>query len=207
MEKMNLEQKIARGISLIFDPFIVPTWGFILLLFSPFYFSTFLLFQAKLYILSIVFVSTFLVPVITIGLIKYFSHNEINVSIWNDRLLPFLITAISYYIGYSFLRHMIFFSFFKIFLISAAITIILLLLVSSKWKISVQTAGIGGLTGIYLAVCFRFYLNAFFPVCILFLICGMIGTSRLILKRHTPTQVYAGFLLGFITNYAIIMYF
>jgi len=206
MRKMNLEQKIASGISLIFDPFIVPTWGFILLLCSPFYFSNFLLFQAKLFILSIVFVSTFLVPVITMGLLKYLSHNEINFLNRKDRLLLFLITAVSYYIGYSFLKQMIFFSPFKIFLISAAITIILLLLVSLKWKISVQTAGIGGLTGIYLAVCFRFYLNAFFPVCLLFFICGMIGTSRLILKRHTPAQVYAGFLLGFVVNFVIIMY-
>jgi len=206
MRKMNLEQKIARELSLIFNPFIVPTWGFLLLLFSPFYFSTFLVFQAKLFILSIVFVSTFLIPVITMGLIKYFSHYEINFSNRKDRLLPFLITAVSYYIGYSFLRQMIFFSSFKIFLISAAITILILLLISSKWGISVQTAGIGGLTGIYLAVCFRLFINAFFPVCILFLICGMIGTSRLILKRHTPAQVYAGFLLGFIINYTIIMY-
>ncbi|MBK5202254.1 MAG: hypothetical protein JJE45_00850 [Prolixibacteraceae bacterium] len=207
MENLNLEQKIAKVISILFDPFIVPTWGFLLLLLSPFYFSTFLIFQAKLFILAIVFVSTFVVPVFTMWLIKYFSHNGINFSNRKDRLLLFLITAVSYYIGYSFLRQMIFFSSFKIFLISAAITILLLLLVSSKWKISVQTAGIGGLTGIYLAVCFRFSLNAIFPVCILFLICGMIGTSRLILKRHTPAQVYAGFFLGFITNYAIVMYF
>ena len=203
---MNLEQKTAKGISILFDPFIMPTWGFLLLLFSPFYFSTFLILQAKLFILSIVFVSTFLVPVIIMGLIKYFYNNEINFSSRKDRLLLFLITAVSYYIGYSFLKQMIFFSSFKIFLISAAITILLLLLISSKWKISVQTAGIGGLTGIYLAVCFRFFLNALFPVCILFLICGMIGTSRLILKKHTPAQVYAGFLLGFITNYVIILY-
>ena len=206
MENLNLEQKIAKVISILFNPFIVPTWGFLLLLLSPFYFSTFLIFQAKLFILSIVFVSTFIVPVITMWLIKYFSHNGITFSNRKDRLLLFLITAVSYYIGYSFLRQMIFFSSFKIFLISAAITILLLLLVSSKWKISVQTAGIGGLTGIYLAVCFKFSLNAIFPVCILFLICGMIGTSRLILKRHTPAQVYIGFLLGFITNYAIVMY-
>jgi len=205
MKNLNLEQKIAKGISILFDPFIMPTWGFLLLLFSPFYFSTFLVFQAKIFILFIVFISTFLVPVITMGFIKYFSHNEINFSNRKDRLLPFLITAVSYYIGYFILRQMIIFSSFKIFLISAAITIILLLLISSKWKISVQTAGIGGLTGIYLAVCFRFNLNAFFPVCILFFICGIIGTSRLILKRHSPAQVYAGFLLGFVVNFMIIM--
>ena len=207
MENFNIEQKIAKVISILFDPFIIPTWGFILLLLSPFYFSTFLIFQAKLFILAIVFVSTFIVPVFTKGLIKYFSHNEIDFSNRKDRLLLFLITAVSYYIGYTFLKQMIFFSSFKIFLISAAITILLLLLISSKWKISVQTAGIGGLTGIYLALCFRLYLNAILPVCILFLICGMVGTSRLILKRHTPAQIYAGFLLGFITNFAIIMYF
>jgi len=206
MKNLNLEKKIAKGISIIFDPFIMPTWGFLLLLSSPFYFSTFLVFQAKVFILSIVFASTFIVPVTTMSLIKYFSHNELNFSNRKDRILPFLITAVSYYIGYFFLKQITFFSSFKIFLISAAITIILLLFISSKWKISVQTAGIGGFIGIYLALCFRFSLNAFFPVCILFFICGMIGTSRLILKRHTPNQVYAGFLLGFITNYAIIMY-
>jgi len=40
--------------------------------------------------------------------------------------------------------------------------------------------------------------NPYVGLIIAFLIAGCVGTSRLILKRHTPMQVYTGFGLGFI---------
>ena len=37
------------------------------------------------------------------------------------------------------------------------------------------------------------------------LIAGLLGTSRIFLKRHTPMQVYAGFSLGFMCTFVASM--
>jgi membrane-associated phospholipid phosphatase len=38
----------------------------------------------------------------------------------------------------------------------------------------------------------------------LFIIAGLVGTSRLILRRHTLYQVIAGFLLGFLVSFLFV---
>ena len=44
-------------------------------------------------------------------------------------------------------------------------------------------------------------LGACVAFIIVILIAGLVGTSRIFLKRHTPMQVYAGFCLGFICTF------
>ena len=38
-------------------------------------------------------------------------------------------------------------------------------------------------------------------IIVVLVIAGLLGTSRIFLKRHTPMQVYAGFCLGFICTF------
>jgi membrane-associated phospholipid phosphatase len=35
---------------------------------------------------------------------------------------------------------------------------------------------------------------------------GLLGTSRLVLDKHGPLQVYAGFFVGFAVNYLVIIF-
>jgi membrane-associated phospholipid phosphatase len=67
-------------------------------------------------------------------------------------------------------------------------------------------AGIGGLIGAIIALSLRLGLNSSLVLGILIGIAGLIGSSRLILGKHTPMQIYAGFLVGFSVNYLIINY-
>ncbi len=202
---MKIKQVTAQGISFVFHPLIMPTLACLLLMNSGFYFAL-LTFNAKSIILLIVFLSTFLLPLIAIGLMGLNAKTKPDLNKAPDRVLPMLVTSIFYYIGYYTLGRLNVYPVYKVFLISSILIIIVLMLVSVRWKISAHMAGIGGLIGAFVALSFRLGLNSSFALSVLIAIAGLLGSSRLILKKHNPLQVYAGFLAGFAINFLIINY-
>lgn len=202
---MKIKQGIARGISAIFHPLIIPTLAFLLFMNTGFYFSA-LSFDAKKIILLVVFLSTFLLPAISIALMNLNTRFKPDLEKSPDRVVPLLSAAVFYYVGYYALGQMNVFPVYRVFLISSILIIILLMLVSIRWKISAHMAGIGGLIGALAALSLRLGLNSSLILSILIVIAGLTGSSRLILAKHTTPQVYAGFLIGFSTNFLIIIY-
>lgn len=202
---MKSKQIIARVISYLFNPLILPTIGLLLLLNSGLYFSM-LTFEAKRFLLLVVFFSTFLLPELSIWLLSFSPRFNVLMEKSTDRVIPLLITAVYYYMGYFYLGKIPIFPIYKIFLLSAILVIILLMLVSMKWKVSNHMAGIGGLIGIIMALSFRLGINSSLLLSGLIGVAGLIGTSRLTLGKHNPIQIYVGFFLGFAVNYLVIIY-
>lgn len=196
-------QKIAQAISLVFHPLLMPTIGILLLMNTGFYFAL-ISFEAKKYILLIVFTSTCVLPLIGIGLLMLLTRFKLDLDKHSDRILPFMSTAIFYYLGYYLLGRLPIFPIYRILLIGSILTIALLMFVSVKWKISAHLAGIGGLIGAMLALSLRLSINSSDLLAGLILVAGILGSSRILLEKHTPLQVYAGFTAGFAVNYLLI---
>lgn len=78
----------------------------------------------------------------------------------------------------------------------AFVSLLLVSLLTLRWKISAHMAGIGGLIGAVLAVVVIDEREAPLLLCGLFVLAGALGTARLIASDHTPAQVYTGALLG-----------
>ncbi len=195
--------KIARIASYLFHPLLMPTYGFLLLVNSGYYFSL-MTFEAKRFIVLIVFLSTFAMPLLSIGLMMLGSKFKLNLDKGSDRIFPLLSTAAFYYMGYYFLGKIPIYPIYRIVLIASILTIALLLLISTKWKISAHMAGLGGLIGAFIALSVQMHLNASVILIGLILAAGITATSRMILHKHTPSQIYAGFMLGFVVNYSIL---
>ena len=202
---MNTKQSIAYGISVVFHPLVMPTLAFLLLMNSGFYFAL-LSFDAKKIILLIVFLSTFLLPLVSIALMGLNFRFKPDLDKSPDRVIPMLSAAIFYYAGFYTLGRLNVYPVYKVFLISSVLIIVVLMMISVRWKISAHMAGIGGLIGAIIALSLRLGLNSSLVLGILIGIAGLIGSSRLILGKHTPMQIYAGFLVGFSVNYLIINY-
>lgn len=202
---MKIKQLIAQGISVFFHPLVMPTLAFLFLMNSAFYFAM-LSFDAKKTILLIVFLSTFLLPLVSIGLMGLNTRFKPDLNKSPDRVIPMLSTAVFYYVGFYTLGRLHVYPVYKIFLISSILIIVVLMMISVRWKISVHMAGIGGLTGAFIALSLRLGVNSSLALSILIGIAGLTGSSRLILGKHTPIQVYAGFFTGFGINYLIITY-
>ena len=80
-------------------------------------------------------------------------------------------------------------------------------IVNLFWKISTHTAAIGGVAGALIAFSGTFSYNPVWWLCIIIIVAGILGTSRMILRQHSLSQVVAGFLLGFVLSFLVILKF
>lgn len=185
----------ARITSIIFHPLLIPTIGFLLLFSSGFYFAV-IPWNLKRFILMVVFVSTCLIPAISIWLLSISPRFDLKMEKGTDRVLPLIFSSISFYMGYLILVRIQSFPVFQVFLVASILVQIALVIISFQWKISAHSAAIGGLVGGFFALSVRLQENPVFILILLILISGMVCTSRLVLQKHTNSQVYSGFLLG-----------
>lgn len=199
----NLLHPAARVTSIIFHPLLIPTLGFFLLFNSGFYFAI-LPWSVKKFMLLVVFLSTCVLPLLSILLLSLNPKFDLNMEKSTDRILPVMLSSIFYYLGYLILQRLPVFPIYQFFLIASILIQIVLVIVSLKWKISAHSAAIGGLVGGFFGLSFRFQENPVFLLALLVLIAGTVGTARLILGKHTNSQVYAGFLLGFLIMSLVI---
>lgn len=200
-----MTKSIAKALSYVFHPLLIPTLGFLLLMNSGFYF-TMLSFEAKKFIMIIVVLSTLVLPLTGIGLMMLVTRFKLNLDKASDRIIPLLNTALFYYLGFYFLGKLPVYPIYRIMLISSVLTIAVLLFITIRWKISAHLAAIGGLIGVFLALSLRLHFNGSMLICLLLLVAGVVGTSRIILEKHRPLQVYAGFILGFLINFLVIQF-
>ena len=201
----NILQPLSRMTSIIFHPLLIPTWGFLLLSNSGFYFAI-LPWSVKKFLLLIVFIFTCLLPALSIWLLTLNPKFDIKLEKSTERILPLLMSSFFYYLGYLILERMPVFQIYNVFLIGSVLVQIMLIIVSLKWKISVHLAAIGGLIGGFVGLSFRAQENPVLILSFLILVAGMVATSRLILLKHTNSQVYAGFTLGFLIVNLIVIF-
>ena len=95
------------------------------------------------------------------------------------------------------------------FLFAGLILLLLLALITVKWKISIHAASIAALTGGMAALTFiaQPIINLkqiFFVNTVLLIFIGMVSFSRMYLKAHSATQILAGILLGFSLAFIVV---
>lgn len=195
----------ARVTSIVFHPLLIPTLGFLLLFNSGFYFSL-MPWSVKKFILLIVFLSTCVLPALSIGLLALSPRFDVNMEKSTDRVLPLILSSIYYYLGYLVLQRLPVYPIYNFFMLASILVQIVLLIVTLRWKISAHSAAIGGLLGGIMALSIRLGENPVLILIALILTAGLVGTARLILGKHTNLQVYSGFLLGFLVMSLIVMY-
>lgn len=195
----------ARIISMVFTPFYLPILGLIaLFLFS--YLSIFPLFY-KLEVLIMAYLFTILLPTVMIHLYRrYQGWNLIELGHRERRMVPYMISIISYFTCIYVMERLHMPHFMSAIIIAALLVQIVCALINVWWKISTHTAAIGGVAGALFA--FAEYLN-FNPVwwlCLVILVAGVLGTSRMILRQHSLSQVVTGFGVGFVCAAIAILF-
>lgn len=201
----NFLLPVSRITSIVFHPLLIPTWGFLLLSVSGFYFAI-LPWSVKRILLLIVFLFTFLLPALSIWLLSLSQRSDLNMEKSTDRILPLLMSSLFYYTGYQILERMPLFPIFNLFLIASILVQIALVILSLWWKISAHSAAMGGLIGGFIAISFRVQQHSLPLLALLILVAGMVGSARLILSKHTSWEVYTGFTLGFLIMNLIITF-
>lgn len=205
MEEKNRQIKVARIVSGLCYPFFIPFLSYLAL----FNFTYLNLLQPayKTAVLSMVFIFTIFVPFLAIVLFFYFKRWRIKEMVLQERrLVPYMLTFISYFTCYILMQKLNLSVSLSSIILSTLIVIGICTMTNLKWKISAHMAGMGGVLGGFLAMGLIFKFSSVGVLCFLILLSGVVGSARLILQRHTPFQLLAGFLIGFLVAFLCIIY-
>ena len=197
--------KLAKFVSTVFHPVLLPTLGFLLLFTSGFY-DSLLTTDAKRFILLVIFFSTATLPMLAVAILAINSKFDMLMPNSRDRIIPLLFASVFYYIGFILLGKIHFIPMFKLYMIASVLLIIALLLISFKWNISIHMAATGALTATFFAMSFRAGVNPMNAIIIVVIVSGLVGTARLVLNKNNLLQVAAGYILGFIILYPVIYF-
>lgn len=202
-----METRLARIISIIFHPLLMPTYGFALIFFIQNSISTFIPLKAKLLIVGITFIFTFILPALNaVILLKLGRIKSLEMETSRERIVPY-ISTLMYYIALAYLFFSAQFSaVFIILILGASVSVLMTLIINFKWKISAHAVGIGGIIGAAMGISARLMIDMQYIIILAILIAGLIGFARLRLSAHTPAQVYAGYLTGFLIQLLMMIF-
>ncbi len=194
----------ARVASMVFTPFYLPFIG--LLALFVFSYMSLMPWQYKVTVLTLVYFFTILLPTLLIHLYRrYQGWSLIEIGQKERRMIPYIIAILSYFTCYYVMSVQRIPQFMANILVAALVIQIVCAIINIWWKISTHTAAIGGFAGALLAFSLLFVFNHIWWLCVIFLVAGVVGSSRMILRQHTLTQVLVGFLIGVFFGFWLII--
>lgn len=202
-------EKAANFFSVVFHPLLVPTiiyaviFGFAPLLARP------LSDTALLYILGAVFITTFVIPLCCIAVLRFSAYIP-SMSMRNrrERVVPFLFVSVFYAITtYMFYAKMQLNLVLIVIMLAITVITFLLALVTVFWKVSIHSAAVMGMVGFFIAIMIRFPLsNLLLPLVLSVLMAGVVMSARLYLNEHKPEEVLIGGLMGFVFCFGAVLF-
>lgn len=195
----------ARTLSVIFNPFYLPLLGMVIMfLFS---YLNMLPWAYKLLVIVMVACFTILLPTVLINFYrKYNGWTLFQLGMKERRVIPYIISSLCY-LGCIYIMHSIHIPHFMGNILLTALFIQLICAaINLWWKISTHSAAIGGVIGAVMAYAIIFDFNPLWWLCLLILVSGAVGSSRIILHQHTVAQVFAGNIVGGVCAFIIILF-
>lgn len=204
-----MEEKYLRTaahlLSIIFRPFYVPTVGFIALFL--FTYLGLLPMRYQVIIVGVVYLFTVVLPMLAIYFyqkvngwsLRHLGHRE-------KRIVPYAMTIASYITCLLLMYRMGIPRFMSGILVSSLLAIVICALVNIWWKISVHMAAIGQFIGGMVSFSLLFYYDGVGWFCLAIIVAGLLGTSRIILRQHSLSEVIVGFLVGLVCGIAGILF-
>lgn len=194
----TFQHRAAKTISIVFHPLLMPLYGMAIIFLSPTLYG-YLPFSVKRLLILIVLINNVILP---LSLLPFFKFRNI-ITTWTiedrkERFIPLMLTTLLYaatsYIIFNFpipafLKSFIFATFFT----SLAVTII-----NFRWKLSIHSVSVGALTAMVLLLSVKMRTPLIEYLIPLILATGLVLTARLTLNLHNPSQVWMGYLTGFL---------
>jgi len=192
-----MEEKLARIFSVIFQPLLLPSITLFLLFNLNNYIALIIPPNARQMILGMVFIITFIFPVLMMFIL--YRRRIIHTFTMNsreERILPLFITGIFYFMAYHIIKQLQIDEIYQRIFLGSAFLVLIALVISFIWKISLHMIGMGGMLGAFIGLSQFIQTDLVVIIMIISLACGLTGFARLKLNAHSPLQVYVGFVTG-----------
>lgn len=183
--------------SLLLHPFLIPTYATLLFLFGSSAFS-FLPVELREMITANIVVNTLVVPALLIflayrlGLVKDLALED-----RRSRVLPIIIAAACYALAMYMLSDVLMIYVVRKFMLVAILALIAVFIINFKWKISLHLTAMGGFVAMIAILNVSKILYSPILLGVIIVLAGLLASARLLLGKHTPAQIAAGFGCGF----------
>lgn len=205
---------IAKFFSFVFHPLLILTYMLILvLLVNPYLFGVNNI-KAQGLLIILIFLSTVMLPAFSVSMMKALGMVEsLELKHREERIAPYIVTGIFYiWMFVNFKNNSQIPLIFTTFVLGATIALFISFFINIFSKISIHAVGMGGMVGMvtmfmilydynvfpfHLPLLGSFQLSLTTILMVVILIAGIVGTSRLLLKAHEPSELYGGYFVGF----------
>jgi len=202
-----MENRVATFLSWILHPILIPFITLYILLHSGTYMPI-VIPQWTDKILLVVALGTIILPLCFVLIFYYrrlITHPEMRNR--KERFFPLFVSSILYYVTFYFLRGIPVPGIVQAVLFSATLSVFTVMLISIFYGISLHTTAWGGMAGILGALILRLGIDLTFWFLVSILVAGVAGYARLKLNAHRPSEIYTGYLAGFLMNFLVISLF
>ena len=197
----------ARMISAIFSPLLFPLFGTILIITAnPNLFGYFGL-KVHFVWLIIVFALTVMFPLIWLFMMRRLEMiDNLNFEDSKERIIPFIAIA-TFYLWAAWMfkpnvnmkipsNQLVFFM-----MLGCCLSVFVAFFINIFGNISLHTIGAGSLLGLLLPMVRISTYDLRMVLIAGILIAGIIGTARMVLKDHSPREIFSGYLVGFVGQF------
>jgi membrane-associated phospholipid phosphatase len=196
--------KFHKFISTILHPIVLPTLGvFLYFVFVSQSFDK----RLQLIVLGLVFVLTYVVPVLLLLFLKNFGFiKDFQVSTIKERRFPVIfMILLLYFLGNTIIQIPTIRNLGILFYGTSLSLTCIYLLFSVKLKSSLHLVSMGNMIGFFLIMTNINSLSMLPIIILLILLSGILASSRLYLKAHTPVELLIGFFLGIVCQFILFI--
>lgn len=196
---------LSKVISAVFHPIFIPSFV-VLVVISQFTNILILTSQIPFIIVGVLFFTLFLPLISMYYLLITKKIESLEMSKKEERPLPLAITFFLMIIGYYIMEEALNYTpMVKTIYLGSTYILIITIFITKAWKISLHMLGMGGATGVFIAL--QVLLGGLYQIMLLaFFLSGVVGYARIQKKAHNLGQVYTGFVLGLFWMFIFVIY-
>ena len=193
-----------KFISTILHPIVLPTLGvFLYFVFVSQSFEK----RLQLIVLGLVFALTYVVPVLLLLFLRNFGFiKDFQVSTIKERRFPVIFMIfLLYFLGNTIIQIPTIRNLGILFYGTSLSLTCIYVLFSVKLKSSLHLVSMGNMIGFFLIMTNINSLSMLPIIILLILLSGILASSRLYLKAHTPVELLIGFPLGIVCQFILFI--
>jgi len=187
----------ARFLSVVLHPLLMSVYALFFLFGGN---TMFALIPAgtKLYCYLVTFWALFLMPLCSLPVFKHFCLiRGYGLNDKQERVYPILVAVVCAFVGFWLLKRVMYTQIVQQLYLIVIILLSVFSVITLRWKMSMHMTAAGGACAFVMMLGLKYPGDMRGAFMLMLLLAGMLGAARLYLKKHTPAQVYAGFLFGF----------
>ena len=194
-----------KYISTILHPIVIPTIGVMLyFLVVPTNFVK----EQRFYILSLIFTTTYLIPLLMLIFFKRIKIiRNYRIETIKERKMPVVLMSFLYFFLGQSMNNVYIKDLALLFYSTSLGLFILFIFFYFQKKISIHLLSLGIPLGFFMVLSYSYQQAFLIEIIGIFLISGLVGSSRLHLKAHTHKEVFSGFFLGILSVFLVFYFY